>query len=105
MYKKTKAFTLIEVLLALAILGIVLVVMIPFLASGVKGIMESGEKSADVFQNQALLETQVNDVSVIPEDLANTTFLFSNTTGTKTMTIENSVKYEQASLVYITVKK
>jgi len=94
-------FTLLEVLLALTLLGIILVVMTPFLFQGLNGILKSGEKSIDIFESQSLLEEKIIDPNISPLPLNNTSFTFSNNNNNITINIQNINYYSQDNLTYI----
>ena len=67
-----KGFTLIEIILAIAIIGIMAVAFIPVFTSGFKGVIYAGETKTGMFDSQNILEQEVAD---------------SVNTGTETLTV------------------
>lgn len=96
---KKKALSLLEVLLSLAILGLVLVASIPLLTLGAKGIMTGGEKSKEIYLRQKTLEEHLTDPLYTPETLPNTIITFSDG---QTILIQNIVLYQEEDLFFLT---
>lgn len=58
--KKNTGFTLIEVILSIAILGIIAAAFIPVFTGGFKGIIFAGEVKTGMFNSQDTIEQQIS---------------------------------------------
>jgi prepilin-type N-terminal cleavage/methylation domain-containing protein len=66
-----KGFTLIEVMVSVAILGIVVITFLAFFTNGFKSIVTTGKRSQDLYQVQATIEgIQLNDPIGINQNLS-----------------------------------
>jgi len=70
---KKDGFTLIEIILSLAILGIISVAFLSLFGSGFKFIALSGQKSSSNFNAQSIMESSISDDSITPTELTRTT--------------------------------
>lgn len=57
--KSTRGFTLIEIIISIAILGIIVVALLPVFTAGFKGIASAGNKSKTSYQSQDLTEVKI----------------------------------------------
>ena len=65
--KNKKGFTLIEVILSIAILGIISIAFLSMFTSGIVGISNSGKKSESHYTAQSDIEIKINDFKKPPD--------------------------------------
>lgn len=58
-YNNNSGFTMIEVILAIAILGIISISLLTLFTSGIKGIFIAGKSGNELYDNQSTLETRI----------------------------------------------
>jgi len=71
-YTKAKAMTLVEIIMAIALIGIITVSILTLLTSGFTQITSSGERAKALFQAQAQIESDINDIGQSASDAAET---------------------------------
>lgn len=71
-----KGFTLIEVILSIALLGIISVAFLTMFSSGIFGIINSGKNSVSHYTAQSQIESNIND----SENLSGNNFILNSTT-------------------------
>ena len=71
--KKKKGFTLIEVILSIAILGIISIAFMTMFTSGIVGISNSGKKSISHYVAQNQIESNISDSGILPSNVVTTT--------------------------------
>ncbi|MBZ4665932.1 prepilin-type N-terminal cleavage/methylation domain-containing protein [Mahella sp.] len=59
--RQGKGMTLVEVLISLAILGVLLVVLVGILSGGLLNITNAGQKTSDEFTAHELMQKAIND--------------------------------------------
>jgi prepilin-type N-terminal cleavage/methylation domain-containing protein len=67
--KSQKGFTLIEVILAIAILAIISVAFLTMFTRGIVGIKNSGKKSTSHYTAQSQIESNINDSGNLPSNV------------------------------------
>jgi len=72
-----KGFTLIEVILSIAILGIISIAFLTMFTSGIVGISNSGKKSVSHYTAQSQIEININDSENLPDDTSPINLNFS----------------------------
>jgi len=70
-YKKN-GFTLIEIIVSLAIPGIISVAFLSLFGFGINSIALSGKKSSSNFNAQSIMESSISDDSITPPELTRT---------------------------------
>lgn len=60
-FSNKKGFTLVEIILSIAIIGIMAVSFIPVFTAGFKGVIFAGEKKTEMFDTQNVMEQEVAD--------------------------------------------
>lgn len=71
--KNKKGFTLIEVILSIAILGIISVAFLSIFTNGLIGIANSGKKSISHYSAQNQIESNINDSADLPSNVITST--------------------------------
>ena len=66
--KNKKGFTLIEIIVSIAIMGIISVAFLTMFTSGIIGISNSGEKSNSHYTAQSQMESNVNNLKNLSDD-------------------------------------
>jgi len=82
-----KGFTLIEVILSIALLGIISVAFLTMFTSGIVGITNSGKKSISHYTAQSQIESEINESG--------------NISNVVTSTTEISLTFPEKSLTYV----
>ncbi|MCB2295208.1 prepilin-type N-terminal cleavage/methylation domain-containing protein [Clostridium algoriphilum] len=67
-----KGFTLIELIISIAILAIVTTAFLTMFTSGIVGISNSGKKSFDHYTAQSQIESNINDLEDLPSNVTTT---------------------------------
>jgi len=68
MKKRIRGFTLIEVILSMAIIGIIAISFLTVMATSLRWIISAGNKTTAVNQGKADADTQLSDTQVIGTD-------------------------------------
>ena len=63
--KKKKGFTLIEIIVSLAIIGMLAVIFLPVFTMTIKGIFTAGRRNDTTFQSQNDTEYRIGDTEVV----------------------------------------
>ncbi|MBZ9688550.1 type II secretion system GspH family protein [Clostridium estertheticum] len=71
--KNKKGFTLIEVILSIALLGIISIAFLTMFTSGIVGITNSGKKSVSHYTAQNQIESNINDLANLPSNVVTST--------------------------------
>jgi prepilin-type N-terminal cleavage/methylation domain-containing protein len=71
--KNKKGFTLIEVILSIALLGILSIAFMTMFTSGIVGISNSGKKSISHYTAQNQIESNINDLGNISSNVLTST--------------------------------
>lgn len=64
-----KGFTLIELIISIAILAIITTAFLTMFTSGIVGISNSGKKSVDHYTAQSQIESNINDSEELPSNV------------------------------------
>ena len=70
---KKDGLTLIELIISLAIIGIISVAFLSLFGFGINTITMSGKKSSSDFNAQSIMESSISDDSITPPELTRTT--------------------------------
>jgi len=71
--KNKRGFTLIEVILSIAILAIISIAFLSMFTSGVVGISNSGKKSVSHYTAQNQIESNISDSENLPSNVVTST--------------------------------
>ena len=71
-YVKSNAMTLVEIIMAMALIGIITISIMTLLTSGFTQITSSGERAKALFQAQAQIESDINDIGQSASDASET---------------------------------
>lgn len=69
---KSNAMTLVEIIMAMALIGIITISIMTLLTSGFTQITSSGERAKALFQAQAQIESDINDIGQSASDASET---------------------------------
>lgn len=99
---RQKGFSLVELIIAIAILGLIAAAVIPLLSISYRGIIQSGSRSVDIYQDQATLESQIEDPNFSGTNLGDLTLVFTrNGYDDEEITVYSVNKYVQEPLIYL----
>jgi prepilin-type N-terminal cleavage/methylation domain-containing protein len=73
-FRREEGFTLVEVLVALAILSIIIMAFTTLFTSSFSGIFRAGRKSASLYEAQAVLDQVIDQGTALTEDEINILF-------------------------------
>mgnify|MGYP001334066919 CR=1 FL=1 len=98
-----KGFSLVEVLVAMAIFSIFIAASVSLFTTSFEGIMESGGKSKNIYEDQKVLEENIDDETFDDYDeQGNFKIFFSNESGDSfTVEIDDVGFINEGSLTYI----
>lgn len=100
--RSQQGFSLIELIIATALLGLIASSLIPLLGISYKSILHSGQSSVDIYEAGAALEAQITDPNSSGTPLGDFTLLFSSGDyQEQAITIYNVEQYRQDPLVYL----
>jgi prepilin-type N-terminal cleavage/methylation domain-containing protein len=71
-FNKRKGFTLVEIIVSLAIIGIISVAFLSMFAFGTNNIIMSGKNSSSNFNAQAILESNISDATITSSEITRT---------------------------------
>lgn len=93
MIKKKAGYTLIEVIIALGILGILAAGFLPVFFSAYLQIINSGHRSNELNNAQDLSESQIMEGATVTSD--SISFIFTDSSGNNPVTVQISGEYVQ----------
>ncbi|MBU3153368.1 prepilin-type N-terminal cleavage/methylation domain-containing protein [Clostridium estertheticum] len=96
--KNEKGFTLIEIIISIAILGIISIAFLSVFTSGIVGISNSGKKSIAHYTAQDQIESNINDPKDSPSNVVTSTKSISLTFPGNTTIVING---RQIDVTYI----
>jgi len=87
-FNRRKGFTLVEIIISLAIIGIISVTFLSMFGFGINNIIMSGKNSSSNFDAQAILESNISDASTTSAAITRT---------------PTSIKLYKANVLYTTI--
>lgn len=93
--KSYQAMTLIEIIVALALIGIITVSILTLLSVGFKNVVNAGDKAEVLFNIQSTIEDQINQTTEMSGELSET---FKLKVGDEEITMPGQIKSVESAL-------